>query len=350
MDRLCVISDSVDRAEDIGRQLAGIFVTQSFARHGLSRATPTKYNIVDIDLEDSSHLADLRLWLELRPKYGKAIFAIERGVRRQVAQAYAIGATDLVDRPIERKTLLTALFGEIGALVGEPFSIGNSDGVLAGIGALQGIFASAVSGTTLDLKMVHAAGETVVSHIETEGLLRWIDIVRQHHSLTYQHCLLVTGIAVTFGQQLGFSSADKQKLAFAGLLHDIGKAGVPVALLEKPSPLKGEEITVMKQHPLLGFAALRDVQGLDPDMLDMVVHHHEYLDGTGYPHGLEASELSDLVRMMTIADVFGALIERRTYKSPSSCAAAYQVLENMGPKLDTDLVREFQPFARVRIG
>ena len=155
---------------------------------------------------------------------------------------------------------------------------------------------------------------------------------------------------MTFGQHLGFSSADKQKLAFAGLLHDIDKAGVPVALLEKPNPLKGEEITVMKQNPLLGFAALRDVQRLDPDMLDTVVHHHEYLDGTGYPHGLEASELSDLVRMMTIADVFGALIERRTYKSPSSCAAAYQVLKNMGPKLDTDLVRELQPFARVRIG
>jgi HD-GYP domain-containing protein (c-di-GMP phosphodiesterase class II) len=82
----------------------------------------------------------------------------------------------------------------------------------------------------------------------------------------------------------------------------------------------------------------------------MVVHHHEYLDGSGYPHGLGASELSDLVRMMTIADVFGALIERRAYKAPSSCEAAYQVLERMGPKLDADLVREFRPFARTRVG
>jgi HD-GYP domain-containing protein (c-di-GMP phosphodiesterase class II) len=93
--------------------------------------------------------------------------------------------------------------------------------------------------------MVQSASETVVSHIEAEGLVRWIDIVRQHHSLTYQHCLLVTGVAVTFGRHLGFPSCDKRKLAFAGLLHDIGKAGVPVALLEKPSPLKGEEVAVM---------------------------------------------------------------------------------------------------------
>ncbi|HEY4403108.1 MAG TPA: HD domain-containing phosphohydrolase [Xanthobacteraceae bacterium] len=352
MDRLSVISDSVDRAEIIGRQLAGMFVTQSFVRNGFSHATPAKYTIVDIDLEDSSHLLDLRRWLELRPNRGKAVFVVEHGVRRQVAQAFAIGATDLVDRPIDRKALLTALLGEIGSLASDPaaFSIGTSDGISAGIGALQSIFASAVSGIPVDLNMVRAASETVVSHIEAEGLVRWIDIVRQHHSLTYQHCLLVTGVAVTFGRHLGFSSGDKRKLAFAGLLHDIGKAGVPVALLEKPGPLEGDEVSVMRHHPQLGFEALRGVLGLDPDMLDMVVHHHEYLDGSGYPHGLAGSELSDLVRMMTIADVFGALIERRAYRAASTCESAYQVLEDMGPKLDADLVRAFRPFAHTRIG
>jgi len=81
----------------------------------------------------------------------------------------------------------------------------------------------------------------------------------------------------------------------------------------------------------------------------MVVHHHEYLDGSGYPHGLAGGELSDLVRLVTIADVFGALIERRAYKAPLSSEAAYQVLEGMGSKLDTDLVREFRPFAKARV-
>jgi len=352
VDRLSIISDSVDRAEDIGRQLTGIFETQWHSRHGLSKAMPAKYTIVDIDLEDSADLPDLRLWLELRPKYGKAIFAVEHGVRHQAVQAYAIGATDLVDRPVDRSILLATLFGDLGVLGGDPAAspIANSDGISAGIGVLQRIFASAVSGDALDLKIVQTAGGTVVSHIEADGLLHWIDIVRQHHSLTYQHCLLVTGVAVTFGRHLGFSSADKHKLAFAGLLHDIGKARVPVALLEKPSALDGDEVAVMRQHPLLGFEALRGVRGLDPDMLDMVLHHHEYLDGSGYPDGLDADDLSDLVRMMTIADVFGALIERRNYKSPSSCKAAYQVLKNMGPKLDTDMVREFRPFGKMRLG
>jgi len=351
VDRLCIISDSADRAENISRQLAGVFETQSLVRDGLSRALPAKYTLVDVDLEDSSRLLDLRLWLEHRPKYGKAIFVVERGVRLQAVQAFAIGATDLVKRPTDRKSLLAALLGDISSLAGDPAALsnGNSSGISAGIGALQSIFASAVSGAPVDLNMVQSAGETVVSHIEAEGLARWIDIVRRHHSLTYQHCLLVTGVAVTFGRQLGFSSSDKRRLAFAGLLHDIGKAGIPVALLEKPSPLEGEEVAAMRQHALLGFETLQGVRGLDPDMLDMVVHHHEYLDGSGYPHGLEGSELSDLVRMMTIADVFGALIERRAYKAPLSSESAYQVLESMGPKLDTDLVREFRPFARARV-
>jgi putative nucleotidyltransferase with HDIG domain len=348
VDRLSIISDSIGHAEDISRKLTGVFDTQSFVRDRLSHAPPTKHAVVDIDLEDSSYLADLRLWLDLRPKCGKAIFVVEHGVRVQAVQAFAVGATDLVERPVDRKRLLTAFFGDIGSLAGDP-AVFSADGISAGIAALQSIFASAVSGTPVDLNMVQSAGETVVSQIDAEGLVRWIDTVRQHHSLTYQHCLLVTGVAVAFGRHLGFSSEDKQKLAFAGLLHDIGKAGVPVAILEKPSPLVGEEVAAMRQHPVLGFEALRCVRGLDPDMLDMVVHHHEYLDGSGYPHGLEGRELSDLVRMMTIADVFGALIERRAYKAPLSPEAAYQVLEDMGPRLDADLVREFRPFARARV-
>jgi HD-GYP domain-containing protein (c-di-GMP phosphodiesterase class II) len=118
--------------------------------------------------------------------------------------------------------------------------------------------------------------------------------------------------------------------------------------LEKPGPLDADELAVMRQHPLLGLEALKTVPGLQPEMLDMVVHHHELLDGSGYPHGLQASEIPDLVRAMTIADIFGALIERRSYKPPMSGEAAYQILKDMGPKLDRDLVREFQPISRAQ--
>jgi hypothetical protein len=100
---------------------------------------------------------------------------------------------------------------------------------------------------------------------------------------------------------------------------------------KKPGPLDQAEMATMRQHPELGFAALQSADGLRADILDPLLHHHEYLDGSGYPHGVGGSDLSDLVRVMTISDIYGALLERRSYKEPLSGAAAYGVLQKMGP-------------------
>ncbi len=347
MNQVSILSDSPDTAGIIGRELAGMFEAQPVLRQDLARTKPAQSVVADIDLSDSSYFSDLKLWLMLRPKHGKAIFAVEKGVRHQIVQAHAVGATDLLERPLVRKSLVTALLGDIGALATDPATLGvdHPEGILAGAGALEDIFDAVVSGASIEWDEVYQAGSTLVRNIDAEGLGPWIDMVRQHHSQTYQHCLLVTGVAVAFGRHLGFSTADTERLAFAGLIHDLGKAGIPVAILEKPGPLVGDEIAMMRRHPELGFEAARGMYGLDLAMLDMVIHHHEYLDGSGYPHGLKADQISDLVRIMTIADIFGALIERRSYRAPMTCEQAYQVLEEMGPKLDVDLVREFRSFA-----
>jgi HD-GYP domain-containing protein (c-di-GMP phosphodiesterase class II) len=96
--------------------------------------------------------------------------------------------------------------------------------------------------------------------------------------------------------------------------------------------------------------SLRSTPGLPEDIADSVVHHHEYLDGSGYPHGLKGCEISDFVRTLTIADIFAALIERRSYKPPLFGAKAYKILLDMGPKLDKDLVREFLKISQVNLG
>jgi putative nucleotidyltransferase with HDIG domain len=349
MYQLSIVSDSADSARHISGQLASVFEAQVIHRDGVPAANPTKYTFVDIDLSNSSNFSDLRLRLKPPTESRVVIFAVDEGVRHQAVQAYALGATDLVHRPIDGATLLKKLLGDIGTLLSDATTLSNgpSAGVAAGVGALQSLFAAACLGAPLDPASVDQAGGTVVSNIEDDGLVHWIDIVRKHHGQTYQHCLLVTGVAVAFGQHLGFSSADRKKLAFAGLLHDVGKAKIPVAILEKAGPLDASEVEVMKQHPVLGFEVLQRVPGLNPDMLDMVVHHHEYLDGSGYPHGLGADKLSDFVRLMTIADIFGALIERRSYKPPLSGATAFAILQNMGGKLDQDIVRAFRPIAQM---
>jgi putative nucleotidyltransferase with HDIG domain len=349
MNCISIIFDSVEQAQLIDRQLGTLFQTRLFPRGELPSEAPLEYTVVDIDLTDGLHLADLRTWLARRPACGKAIFAVDHGVNRQAVQAYAVGATDILERPIDRRRLLTKLLGDIGSMAGTALAwpISHSQGVAAAVDALRGVFASVISGEPVEIKSVAAAGGALVSSLETEGLVKWIDTVRSHHSQTYQHCLLVTGIVVEFGRQLGFSRKDKQTLAFAGLLHDVGKAAIPVALLEKAGPLDRDELAAMRQHPQLGFETLRQTPGIDPEILDIVIRHHEYLDGSGYPRGLGARDLSDLARMITIADVYGALIERRSYKKSMASKDAYRVLENMGARLDTDLVREFRSLARV---
>jgi putative nucleotidyltransferase with HDIG domain len=163
-----------------------------------------------------------------------------------------------------------------------------------------------------------------------------------HHSQTYQHSLLVTGNIIAFARELRMSEADQVRLSTAAMLHDIGKARIPVPILEKPRALDDGEMLIMREHARYGFEALASVRGIEKDLRDMVVHHHEHLDGTGYPDHLGGAPISDLVRLVTISDIFGALIERRPYKKPMSCKAAYYVLQTMGQKLDADMRREFK--------
>lgn len=349
VNSISIIADTIYRGSDIASHLTEIFETQLFSLDDIPDMAPTQFTVVDGNLNCAT-IYVLREWLKRSPEDSKAIFVVDKGSRLQAVQACAAGATDLLLRPIDGKTLLTTLLGNITSFANNQpeLLIDGNSGVSAGVGALRDIFASATLGAPLDPKSIDEAGASIVSHIGEQGFGWWIDTVRKHHSQTYQHCLIVTGVAVTFGRLLGFSNADQKRLATAGLLHDIGKARIPVGILEKRGSLNADETAIMKQHPLLGYEALQAVPGLHPEMLDMVAHHHEYLDGSGYPHGLQATELSDLVRTMTIADIFGALIERRSYKPPLSGEAAYQILRGMGPKVDKDLVREFRPVSRVQ--
>ncbi len=345
MYQLTVIADLRANTDVLRKQLAGIFDIDLQPLEEAFRAAPGAATVFDIDLRDELSLLKLKCWLGRKAANAKAIFLIDKSSHLQQARAYALGATDVLHRPIDGRELLTKLWGDVTSLSSDPgnAAIRKSPAVSAAIDTLQNIFSSACLGEPLDTPSINSAGDGVVSHVETHGLMAWIDTVRTHHSATYQHCLLVTGLAVAFGQRIKVSRADRQRLSFAGMLHDIGKARIPLAILEKPGRLNEDEMEVMKKHPQFGFDALATAPGLPAEMLDMVVHHHEYLDGSGYPHGLGAKEISDLVRMITIADVFGALIERRSYKPPLSGSAAYNILLDMGPKLDKDLVRAFQP-------
>jgi putative nucleotidyltransferase with HDIG domain len=345
MTQLAAIFEAPEDAQVIASQLTGVFETSVVPFSEIATAEPPgQFSVIGVDLKDSAHIRTLKSWLKTRPASARVIFLTEEGSRLEAAQAHALGATDIVNRVSDIRPTLIKPWSDLKALAAGRSAFRNeaSAAIDATLDALQDVFATAVIGRRLETATIDSAGDLIVEQIGSTGLVPWIETVRKHHSQTYQHSLLVTGLAVAFGKHLGLANRDQKRLSYGAILHDIGKAKVPIAILEKPGALDEHEMAIMKRHPLFGGEALSGIADLPPEMIDVVVHHHEYLDGSGYPHGLSGAEISDLVRILTISDIFGALIERRAYKPPLSGDVAYQILIDMGRKLDKDLVREFR--------
>jgi len=332
---------SAHRLWQLHDKLTVDFDMKCVALHELSRFKPSEINVVDIDLREATHVQAVKRWLDDAPPQRKVILCVgDDNSRIQIVQACALGATGIVSGPIVSN--VSRHLSTIKAALGAAEPAEN----FPGLGALQAMFGKGDLATVPEASVIKQASAEVVSELEQVGLRAFLGMIRQHHSRTYQHCLSVTAIAVSFGEHLKFNRHDVEKLAFAGLLHDIGKSRIPVGILEKPSALDEAEEEVMKTHPAIGYDLLRENPEFSAEMLDMVLHHHEYLDGSGYPHGLKDNEISDLVRIITIADICGALIERRAYKSPLSGSKALEILQTMDGKLDSALVREFEPVIR----
>ena len=176
-------------------------------------------------------------------------------------------------------------------------------------------------GVPLQFNDVVAAENKILKAIEHSSLREWLTTVGCHHTGTYRHCLFVTGFAVAFAQHLGMREDDQRRLARAALLHDVGKAFIPVEILDKPGSLTVRKWTEMREHPRRGYDVLAAQGGFPPEMLDVVLHHHEFLDGIGYPNGLRGNQISDIVRLTTIVDIYAALVEKRAYRLQFTHAA-----------------------------
>jgi len=151
------------------------------------------------------------------------------------------------------------------------------------------------------------------------------------------------------GQELGLEEAELQNLEVAALLHDIGKMGIPDAILRKPGRLDPDEYALMKKHPEYGWAVLRMLPGFERAALD-ILHHHENLDGKGYPAGLKGSEIPIVSRIVTVIDAFDAMVSSRPYRVglPHE-EAVRRLIESSGTQFDPAVVRCFISFAQAEM-
>jgi len=159
---------------------------------------------------------------------------------------------------------------------------------------------------------------------------------------TYMHSVAVCALMVALARQLDLPEDQVHEAGMAGLLHDIGKMAMPLDVLNKPGKLSDDEYAIMRSHPERGHAMLLAAQTAVSDaVLDVCLHHHEKVDGTGYPHRLAGEEISLLARMGAICDVYDAITSNRPYKTAWDASGSLARMAQWQGHFDTQLLHAF---------
>lgn len=177
-----------------------------------------------------------------------------------------------------------------------------------------------------------------VEELDFEVIAALVAAVEVKDRETQGHNRRVAQLSVQIGRQLGMSATELRVLARTGLLHDVGKLGIPDAILEKQGPLDESESTVMKTHPEIGVAILKRGGHLKRELLG-VLYHHERMDGSGYPHGLRADAIPIEARIVAVADTYDVLTTDRPYRQACGGREARRIIEEAaGTHLDPRVV------------
>ena len=152
------------------------------------------------------------------------------------------------------------------------------------------------------------------SVIRNPGAIVSLARLKTQDDYSYMHSVAVCALMVALGRELGYDEEQCRTAGTAGLLHDVGKALMPLGILNKPGALTDAEFDVMRSHPVRGFELLQEARGTVPEAMEVCLHHHERFDGGGYPHQLPNDKLNQLVRMGSICDVYDAITSNRPYK------------------------------------
>jgi putative nucleotidyltransferase with HDIG domain len=182
--------------------------------------------------------------------------------------------------------------------------------------AVVSMFNEARMGKTVSSE---AAGELVdeisSSVMRNPGALISLARLKTADDYTYMHSVAVCALMVALARQLGQDEATTRELGMAGLLHDLGKALMPMDVLNKPGKLTDQEFVIIKSHPEAGHKMLLEGSGVGEIPLDVVLHHHEKMDGSGYPKRFKGDQISLYAKMGAVCDVYDAITSNRPYKA-----------------------------------
>ena len=238
------VTDTPNKAPAIRAMLEPEHAVQFHVLGGGDLTLSNGVLVVDADLRNATPVAQLKTVLHNLQSVTEKLFVVQSHLRDVIAQAFALGATAVVSRPKEIVAKLAQV--ELAQKRSKPDIAGPSREVADSAATFSSVFSAAGMGKLITLSDAEKATRDVIDGIKRNGLNAWLDDVRRYHEGTFQHCLLVTGIAVAFGMSIKFPEADVMRLGLAATLHDVGKARIPLAILDKPGRLDEAELAIMK--------------------------------------------------------------------------------------------------------
>ena len=181
--------------------------------------------------------------------------------------------------------------------------------------AVASMFHDARMGKAVNAEAAMQMVDDIASSVDRNlGALISLVRLKNKDEYTYMHSVAVCALMVALAKELNLSETEIKQAGLAGLLHDIGKAGIPMEILNKPGALTDVEFTIVKLHPERGYELLQQASITDEVVVDVCLHHHEKINGTGYPKKLKADEISLFAKMGAVCDVYDAVTSNRPYK------------------------------------
>lgn len=170
-----------------------------------------------------------------------------------------------------------------------------------------------------------------------------ISIVRLKNkdNYTYMHSVAVCALMISLSKKLGYDDEFRKKAGMAGLLHDLGKVFIPLEILNKPGKLTNEEFLIVKNHPIKGYELLKTCANINKETLEVCLYHHEKYDGTGYPRKLKEDNISVMVKMSTICDIYDAITSDRPYKKGWEPTVSIKQMSQWAGHFDPVIFRAF---------
>ena len=208
--------------------------------------------------------------------------------------------------------------------------------------AVSSMFSEARLGRALEAeRCLPLVDDITQSVFRNPGALVGLARLKTQDDYTYMHSVAVCALMVSLSHQMGLDDATCRDAGLAGLLHDLGKAAMPLEILNKPAKLTAEEFAVIRTHPERGWQMLHDGRGATEMAMDVCLHHHQRIDGGGYPHQLPGEQLTPFARMGAVCDVYDAITSNRPYKAGWDPAESISLMASWKGQFDEAIFQHF---------